>query len=284
MKAHNEQNSVQFADEVAAAPGVPAAGAGTDISALRTNNGGNSARYQRIRLTASETQTLAGPVEFGGEVDGKVYYIGKLNNGDDIVMAAGKGYAEVTQFVGTYDRFWLNPAGISAGNYSNRIMKSMAHADGWVIWCPACHRGHVIDIGLSFNGDASSPTFAPSVVVPSTEQHVSAKGVKGEVLHTVCHFSVTDGEIKFFNDSTHAMAGQTVMLPDEFVDDSPQPIAFMIPDEYEPEPAEKPEQLTVPEPASEQLALWQKPYVQATAAVVAVSAIGVAVAYFIGWI
>lgn len=121
MKAHNENNSVKFANAVASPPGIPAAGAGTDISSLRGTSGGSSARYQRIRLTASEAQTLAGPVEFGGEIEGEVYLIGKLNAGEDIVMAAGKGYAEVTQFVGTYDRFWLNPAGVSAGNYSGYI-------------------------------------------------------------------------------------------------------------------------------------------------------------------
>lgn len=87
-----------------------------------------------------------------------------------------------------------------------------------MLWCPACNYGHVIDVALAFNGDNDAPTFSPSVMVRSKEQHVSAERVKGPVLQTVCHFSVKDGEISYFNDSTHALAGQTVALPDEFTE------------------------------------------------------------------
>ncbi len=118
-KAHNQKNSIAFAAAVSVPPSVPAAGGGVDIRGLRA--GGTSERYQRIALTASAGQTLGGPVEFGGEVDGVVYKLGELNAGQDIVMTATKGYAEIVQFVGTYDRFYLVPTSISAGNYSGTI-------------------------------------------------------------------------------------------------------------------------------------------------------------------
>lgn len=58
----------------------------------------------------------------------------------------------------------------------------------------------------TFNGDVERPTFSPSLLVrwehgPDREQHV-------------CHSFVRAGRIQFLNDCTHALAGQTVDLPE----------------------------------------------------------------------
>lgn len=57
----------------------------------------------------------------------------------------------------------------------------------------------------TFNGDLDRPTFTPSVL---TEQPMP-----GGKMHR-CHSYVTDGRIQFLGDCTHALAGQTVDLPD----------------------------------------------------------------------
>jgi hypothetical protein len=61
------------------------------------------------------------------------------------------------------------------------------------------------DGAWSFNGDADRPTLTPSLLLTYTH-------VGGEKF--VCHSFVTDGRIQFLADSTHALAGQTVELPE----------------------------------------------------------------------
>lgn len=71
--------------------------------------------------------------------------------------------------------------------------------------CPGCDEHHAFNDGpggWTFNRDYEKPTVRNSVLVTG--------GVSG----TVCHSFVTDGEIRFLDDSTHALAGQTVELPD----------------------------------------------------------------------
>ena len=95
-----------------------------------------------------------------------------------------------------------------------RPMKSFEHDQGreiQSIWieCPGCNMNHRMPIEgnhprWSFNGDFEKPTFTPSI-------HYKTEG------KTVCHSFIADGKIQFLNDSTHALTGQTVDLPD--VDD-----------------------------------------------------------------
>ena len=54
-----------------------------------------------------------------------------------------------------------------------------------------------------WNGDAEKPTFTPSVLV----RYNWSDGER------VCHSFVTDGQIQFLGDCTHALAGQTVDIP-----------------------------------------------------------------------
>jgi hypothetical protein len=53
-----------------------------------------------------------------------------------------------------------------------------------------------------FNGDVERPTLSPSLL--RTAPHKSL----------VCHSFVRDGRIEYLGDSTHALRGQTVELPE----------------------------------------------------------------------
>ncbi|MAM25812.1 MAG: ammonia monooxygenase [Rhodobacteraceae bacterium] len=84
--------------------------------------------------------------------------------------------------------------------------------------CPGCNYMHLVTVdgsrGWSFNGDGDSPTFSPSVLVRTgTAVNPNFVDEPGDP-PTVCHSFVTDGRIQFLNDCTHALAGQTVELPD----------------------------------------------------------------------
>lgn len=72
-------------------------------------------------------------------------------------------------------------------------------------YCPGCEEKHVIDDRWSFNGNTDAPTFGPSV----NRQLNLPDGPK-----TICHSFIKDGKIRFLNDCTHDLAGQTVELPD----------------------------------------------------------------------
>ena len=67
--------------------------------------------------------------------------------------------------------------------------------------CPGCGRLHVIPVegprAWGWNGDYSWPTFTPSILVRGAG---------------VCHSFVTNGKIKFLDDCTHTLKGQTVEL------------------------------------------------------------------------
>lgn len=77
--------------------------------------------------------------------------------------------------------------------------------------CPGCDGPHGVVIGGSarawgFNGDSERPTLTPSV-------HVSWTQGPEHTPH-VCHSFVRDGQIQFLADCTHALAGQTVPIPE----------------------------------------------------------------------
>jgi hypothetical protein len=100
--------------------------------------------------------------------------------------------------------------------------------------CPGCGSTHYINISgenrpvWGFNGDFEKPTLTPSVLVTwghylsshkpgdrcwcdYNREHPDEKPV---VECGRCHSFVTNGTIKFLTDSTHALAGQIVDLPD----------------------------------------------------------------------
>jgi hypothetical protein len=75
--------------------------------------------------------------------------------------------------------------------------------------CPGCKHDHGVQIKGSkrepiwgWNGSLELPTFTPSIFVN--------RSVPGRR----CHSHVTAGNIQFLADCDHALAGQTVPLPD----------------------------------------------------------------------
>lgn len=85
--------------------------------------------------------------------------------------------------------------------------------------CPGCNKIHTVAIGAGkgerwqWNGDPEKPTFSPSikVVYPANSKTAESKDQYSE---QICHFSVENGEIRFLEDCTHSLAGQTVQIPD----------------------------------------------------------------------
>lgn len=69
-------------------------------------------------------------------------------------------------------------------------------------WCPGCNTIHEVNQTWGFNGDIASPTFTPSIMVVW----------EGGGIRKVCHSFVEDGKIRFLDDCTHSMAGETVEL------------------------------------------------------------------------
>lgn len=97
---------------------------------------------------------------------------------------------------------------------------------GIVFRCPGCSTAHVVWVGEGpgprwcYNCNPDAATFTPSILVrgtvPITDDE-AARIMAGETIDPVplvCHSFVTDGRIQFLVDCTHALAGQTVDLPD----------------------------------------------------------------------
>lgn len=104
-------------------------------------------------------------------------------------------------------------------------------------FCPGCKEYHAIHIDRSehpvwsFNGDYDKPTFNPSILVKSGHHCDHAKPGdcwcnfkerypdEGEPHFKcgICHSFVTDGKIRFLDDCTHELRGQTVDL--EYVEE-----------------------------------------------------------------
>lgn len=89
---------------------------------------------------------------------------------------------------------------------------------GFVHWCPGCKEVHSIrTVGTrppalwSFDDNFASPTFEPSVLIRWGKQ-ADPKGDWPE--GGVCHYFIRGGKIQFCSDSTHALSGQTVDLPE----------------------------------------------------------------------
>lgn len=91
--------------------------------------------------------------------------------------------------------------------------------------CPGCRGPHIVRTGQGpgprwgWNGSYDKPTFTPSILVRGTERLTDEEydvyklnGVLPTPRPLVCHSYVTDGKIKFLDDCTHSLAGQTVEL------------------------------------------------------------------------
>ena len=93
-------------------------------------------------------------------------------------------------------------------------------------WCDGCRTTHAVNSGWKFNGDFERPTFEPSVLVQvgcKSPRHKSgdpcwctynAEHPNDPVRYRceTCHSFVTNGQIQYLGDCTHALKGQTVPL------------------------------------------------------------------------
>jgi hypothetical protein len=109
-------------------------------------------------------------------------------------------------------------------------------ADGmYAFHCPGCGSSHQVTVEgtrngslakWGWNGSIDKPTFSPSILIRSGHY---ADGLSGQCWCTynaarpnepasfvcsVCHSFVADGRIQFLGDCTHALAGQTVEIPE----------------------------------------------------------------------
>lgn len=90
--------------------------------------------------------------------------------------------------------------------------------------CPGCDTAHEITVdgsrGWTWNGDGDKPTISPSILAKGTRQITDDEhrrimaGEHVEPEPQVCHSFIRDGRWEFLSDCTHALAGQTVDIPD----------------------------------------------------------------------
>lgn len=95
-------------------------------------------------------------------------------------------------------------------------------------WCPGCGEMHFIptdrDDGpnWSFDGNVDAPTFNPSVRIGG-KLTVKVNGrwtgewvrdAAGNAVDMCCHYFLHAGVLKYCSDSTHALAGQEIPLPE----------------------------------------------------------------------
>lgn len=90
-------------------------------------------------------------------------------------------------------------------------------------WCPGCDECHAIHVDTpnssgarwTFDGNADAPTFSPSINIRSG-RFVDMYYVDEEdpPESAICHYFLHAGRLEFLGDCTHALAGQTVDLPD----------------------------------------------------------------------
>lgn len=86
------------------------------------------------------------------------------------------------------------------GQASTKLRRA-SNAYFW--FCPACDSLHPLPDGWSFDGNVHQPTFSPSF-----------KHDWGKSPPMICHYIVTAGKVNYCGDCTHALAGQTIDMPD----------------------------------------------------------------------
>jgi hypothetical protein len=94
-------------------------------------------------------------------------------------------------------------------------------------WCQGCEEMHAVTAGWQFDGNVDAPTFSPSVLVTSGHYCHGWKGPSCWCTYNAeragdpapfkcsrCHTFIKGGMVQFLSDCTHALAGQTLPLPD----------------------------------------------------------------------
>ena len=91
-------------------------------------------------------------------------------------------------------------------------MKAIQIKGYMVIRCRACKQ-HLIQVPRwTYNGNADSPTFSPSV--NETCNDPGHPSYQPQAMSSRCHFTVTDGKITYHGDCLHELRGQTMELED----------------------------------------------------------------------
>jgi len=114
------------------------------------------------------------------------------------------------------------------------MAKGILKNDRFEFECPGCGEKHSVTVNSKtsganwqFNGDLDSPTLKPSVLVrvghyvkgqPQPPNCVNCNSQESDDPWpwpcSQCHSFVENGNIRFLNDCTHELAGQTVPLPE----------------------------------------------------------------------
>lgn len=111
-----------------------------------------------------------------------------------------------------------------------KTCRSTDPGDAIAFRCPGCGDMHVVPVkgagAWTWNGSLETPTLSPSLLARSGHYvpewqgdecwctwNVSS-GDPAPFTCSVCHSFVMNGRIQFLSDCTHALAGQTVELPD----------------------------------------------------------------------
>jgi hypothetical protein len=104
----------------------------------------------------------------------------------------------------------------------SKILSSKLRQSGELLmhWCPGCGERHLINIvrdgcgpAWDWDGNAEFPTFSPSILIRTNAPRNQSE-IANPVEYTQCHYFIRNGMIEFCGDSAHALAGQTVPLPD----------------------------------------------------------------------
>lgn len=125
------------------------------------------------------------------------------------------------------------------------VLDSEQRFVGVLFECPGCSQGHMTPVDWcptgtqpsphaagrarwGFNGKLELPTLSPSILMRTghhapghtgacwctwNEQHPEPED-SAPFTCLICHSFVRDGRIQFLGDCTHALAGQTVDLPE----------------------------------------------------------------------
>ena len=114
-----------------------------------------------------------------------------------------------------------------------RVVDGGGQPIGWRHDCPGCGGPHVIHVDQAnrsgarwtFDGSETAPTFSPSI--NARWGHHAAGESEADCLTCraarargrasacgICHYFIRAGRIEFCADSTHALAGQAVDLPE----------------------------------------------------------------------
>ena len=96
-----------------------------------------------------------------------------------------------------------------------KLQRVFELAEYYEIKCEMCNHHLIPKVGQpgatwQFNGDLFLPSFTPSI--NELQNPPDRPSYRPGVPTRRCHFTITNGEIKYHNDCTHKLAGKTMKL------------------------------------------------------------------------